>query len=117
MRPRWDEYFLNIAEAVAERSPCLRRKVGAVIVRENKIISTGYNGPPSGKEHCKECPREEYKSGEKLGLCRATHAEINALRQTHQGDTIYVTTEPCSSCWAVIRYLGMKVVFKSPYKG
>ena len=81
-RPSWDEYFLEMASLVAKRSTCLRRSVGAVLVRDKRILATGYNGAPSGLEHCFEigCLRVKLKvpSGERHELCRALHAEQNA---------------------------------------
>ncbi len=75
-RPSWDEYFINMTDLVKQRATCLRRKVGAVIVNNKKILSTGYNGAPMGLEHCDECLREKLNipSGEKQEICRATHA-------------------------------------------
>jgi len=79
MRPSWDEYYMNIVELIKERSTCLRRKVGAVIVKDKRILTTGYNGAPSGCKHCIDlgCLREKMNipSGERHELCRASHAE------------------------------------------
>lgn len=107
-RPSWDEYFLKIASDVAERSTCLRRKVGAVLVRDKRILTTGYNGAPRGMVHCEErgCLREKLSvpSGERHELCRGLHAEMNALLQAAihgvsvEGGTLYCTTRPCSLC-------------------
>jgi len=107
-RPSWDEYFLKIAEEVATRSPCLRRSVGAVFVREKQILATGYNGPPKGVSHCSSagCIREKLKipSGQRLDICRAIHAEANGIIQAAahgvsvQGSTLYCTTTPCFGC-------------------
>lgn len=84
MRPDWDNYFIEIAKVVSSRSTCLRRKYGAVIVKDNVIISTGYNGSPRGVKNCidlKRCKREELNipSGERYELCEAVHAEQNAI--------------------------------------
>jgi len=107
-RPGWDEYFMRIARQVAERSTCLRRHVGAVLVHEKRILATGYNGAPMGLRHCEEvgCLREKHNtpSAERHELCRGLHAEMNALIQAAlygvrtQGSTMYSTTSPCSLC-------------------
>ena len=107
-RPGWDEYFMTIAKQVATRSTCLRRRVGAVLVREKRILATGYNGAPRGMRHCAEtgCLREKMKvpSGTRHEICRALHAEMNALLQaaTHgvrvEGSDLYCTTQPCVLC-------------------
>jgi dCMP deaminase len=107
-RPSWDEYFMGITELVAQRSTCLRRQVGAIIVRDKRIITTGYNGAPSRIKHCLDvgCLREQMgiPSGERHELCRGLHAEQNAIIQaaihgvTLQGATIYCTNMPCSIC-------------------
>jgi len=107
-RPSWDEYFMGIAELVAQRSTCLRRHVGAIIVRDKRIITTGYNGAPARIKHCLDvgCMREQMgiPSGERHELCRGLHAEQNAIIQaaihgvTLQGSTIYCTNMPCSIC-------------------
>lgn len=125
-RPSWDEYFMGIAELVKERSTCLRRKVGAVIVKENRILTTGYNGAPPGAKHCDEvgCLRESMKipSGERHELCRALHAEQNAVIQAAkngvpiQGSTIYTTTYPCVICTKILIASGItRVVYSSGY--
>lgn len=105
-RISWDEMFMDIAFTVAKRSTCLRRHVGAVIVKNNQVISSGYNGAPKGLKHCREhggCIRERLNvpSGQRMELCRATHAEANSLRCDPlllKGATLYVTTSPCSMC-------------------
>ena len=107
-RPSWDEYFMGITELVAQRSTCLRRHVGAIIVRDKRIITTGYNGAPARIKHCLDvgCMREQMgiPSGERHELCRGLHAEQNAIIQaaihgvTLQGSTIYCTNMPCSIC-------------------
>lgn len=107
-RPDWDTYFLLIARVVATRSTCLRRKVGAVLVRDRQILSTGYNGAPKNIQHCDEagCLREEMgiPSGERHEFCRGSHAEINAIAQAAaagvatQGCWLYCTHEPCVYC-------------------
>lgn len=109
MRPSWDEYFMEIAEVVKKRSTCIRRQVGAVIVRDKQILTTGYNGSPRNLEHCENigCKRQELNipSGERHELCRALHAEQNAIIQAAHngisvdGATLYVTTRPlCFVC-------------------
>ncbi len=126
MRPSWDEYFMEIAEVVKTRSTCLRRQVGAIIVKDKQILSTGYNGAPTGLKHCEEtgCIREqlEVPSGERHELCRGLHAEQNAIIQASlhgvkiEGATIYVTTQPCVVCAKMIINSGIKkVVYKGGY--
>jgi dCMP deaminase len=125
-RPSWDEYFREIADKVATRSTCLRRSVGAVIVRDRRILTTGYNGPPRGLEHCDVvgCLRQELgiASGERLDICRALHAEQNAIIQaalhgvSTEGATIYVTHQPCFTCAKMIVNAGIvRVVCASEY--
>ena len=111
-RPSFDEYFMKIALLVATRSTCTRRHVGAVIVIDNHILSTGYNGPPKGAKHCDEtgCIREQLNipRGERHELCRGLHAEQNAIIQAAvfgvsiKGGTIYTTNFPCSVCAKMI---------------
>lgn len=127
MRASWDEYFMNIAELVKSRSTCLRRQVGAVIVKDNRIITTGYNGAPSNIKHCIDlgvCPREEMgiPSGERHELCRALHAEQNAIIQaanmgvSTNGGTLYVTLQPCVICAKMAINAGIKkIVYKGDY--
>lgn len=125
-RPDWDRYFMEIAELVSKRSTCLRRKVGAVIVKDKRILATGYNGAPTGLPHCDEvgCIREKLKipSGERHELCRGLHAEQNAIIQAaYHGVSIkdsvmYVTCHPCSVCVKMIINAGIKeVVIKEGY--
>ena len=125
-RPSWDAYFLKMAEVVSERSTCLRRKVGAVVVRDKRILSTGYNGAVRGAAHCldKGCLREELKipSGERHELCVASHAEQNALAQAARsgpsldGATLYCTLQPCSICAKMLVQAGIKrIVFAGGY--
>jgi len=111
-RPSWDEYFMSITELVAQRATCIRRKVGAILVHERRIISTGYNGTPTNIPHCIEvgCLREQHNipSGERHELCRGLHAEQNAIIQAAlygvsvQGTTLYCTNMPCSICTKMI---------------
>jgi len=119
-RPSWDEYFLEMASLVAKRSTCLRRSVGAVIVKEKRILATGYNGAPSGLKHCVEigCIRQKLKipSGERHELCSALHAEQNALIQaclhgiSVKGGTLYATTQPCVICAKMLINAGIKEI-------
>ncbi|MDD3492822.1 MAG: cytidine/deoxycytidylate deaminase family protein [Candidatus Thermoplasmatota archaeon] len=107
-RPSYDQYFMEIAAIVATRSTCLRRQVGAIIVKDNHILSTGYNGPPKGLEHCDTagCLRTtlNIQRGERHELCRGLHAEQNAIIQAAvfgtpiKGGTLYSTHFPCSVC-------------------
>ena len=126
-RPSWDEYFMQMAELTAQRSTCLRRQVGAIIVKEKHIIATGYNGAPKGLPHCEElggCLREklEIPSGERHELCRALHAEQNAiiqaatLGQSIEGATIYITHQPCIICTKMIINAGIsRIVIRRGY--
>lgn len=126
-RPSWDEYFMGIAELTAKRSTCLRRNVGAVIVQDRHIVATGYNGAPRGIEHCAErggCMREELgvPSGERHELCRALHAEQNAIIQAAvfghsiEGATIYITHAPCVICSKMIINAGIqKIIVGAEY--
>ncbi len=126
-RPSWDDYFLEIAAVVAKRSTCLRRQVGAVIVRDKQIISTGYNGAPSGIRHCSEvgCLRERLHvpSGERHELCRGLHAEQNAIIQaalhgvSTKGATLYCTNHPCSICAKMLINAGVaRIVVNGNYQ-
>lgn len=120
-RPTWDEYFMQMAHVVAGRSTCLRRQVGAVIVKDKQILSTGYNGSPSGLTHCAQlgCLRQKLgiPSGERSEICRAVHAEQNALVQAAKhgvaisGADIYTTVQPCVLCTKLIINAGIKRVF------
>jgi len=127
MRASWDEYFMEIAEIVKTRSTCLRRQVGAVIVKDNRILTTGYNGSPAGTYNCTDkgtCKRIELNipSGERHELCRALHAEQNAIITaakngvSTEGATIYVNVQPCVICAKMIINAGIKrIVFKGDY--
>ena len=116
-RPTWDEYFMKITHLVAERSTCLRRKVGSIIVKDKRIISTGYNGAPRNLAHCLDagCLREKMgiPSGERHELCRGAHAEQNAIIQaassgiSMEGATMYCTVAPCSTCSKMIINAGI----------
>ena len=118
---------MNMAELAAKRSTCIRRQVGAVLVRDNQILSTGYNGAPKGLPNCCDlgsCLREELKipSGERHELCRAVHAENNAITQcavngtSCKGATLYVTDSPCIMCTKQIINAGIvRIVAKKIY--
>lgn len=107
-RPDWDHYFMQIASVIATRSTCMRRQVGALLVLNKRILSTGYNGAPSGLKHCYEvgCVREQQSvpSGERHELCRGLHAEQNAIIQAAlhgaaiSGAVLYCTHYPCALC-------------------
>jgi dCMP deaminase len=125
-RPTLDEYFMEIAAVVARRSTCLRQKVGALIVKDKRILATGYNGAPSGMKHCLEigCLREQLKvpSGERQELCRAVHAEQNAVIQAAKfgiavdGGTLYSTHCPCITCAKILINAGIRrVVYGREY--
>lgn len=117
-RPSWDVYFMRIAEEVATRSTCLRRHVGSVIVRDRRILTTGYNGAPSGLIHCADrgCLRQQLNipSGERQEICRGLHAEQNAIIQAAlhgvsvSDATIYCTHQPCITCAKMIINSGIR---------
>jgi len=119
-RPTWDEYFIKAAFLVSERSTCLRRHVGAVLVKEKQILATGYNGAPMGTAHCDSvgCLREELKvpSGQRHEICRGLHAEQNVILQAAKHgvsvreSTIYITNAPCSICAKMIINAGITEV-------
>lgn len=120
-----DHYFMKIAEVVKLRSTCIRRSVGAVLVKDSHILSTGYNGAPSGFKHCtpETCMRANLKTGEKPELCRGVHAEINCIIQAAihgtsimGNTTLFTTTFPCMSCLKLLINSGIKrIVYKEPY--
>ena len=125
-RPSWDAYFMSIARLVAGRSTCLRRHVGAIVVKDRRILATGYNGAPAGLPHCDEtgCMRERLRvpPGERHELCRGIHAEQNAIIQSANygtgidGATIYSTHHPCSVCAKMIINAGIvRVVTEDEY--
>ncbi|HNT26978.1 MAG TPA: cytidine/deoxycytidylate deaminase family protein [bacterium] len=125
-RPSWDEYFMEFARLAARRSSCLRRSVGAVLVRDKRVLATGYNGVPTGITHCSEtgCLREKLKvpSGERHELCRGLHAEQNAIIQAAhhgisiEGSTLYCTTHPCIICTKMLINAGIVgVVYAEGY--
>lgn len=137
LRPDWDEYFIGIAKAVSTRATCLRRKYGAVITKDNIIVSTGYNGAPAGMKDCLEvgrCTRRELQipHGERYELCHSVHAEANAIIRASaeelRGATIYISgindknsecdAEPCMMCKRMILNARIaKVVFSDGNKG
>lgn len=126
-RPDWDSYFIKIASVVATRSNCSRRQVAAVIVKEKRLISTGYNGTPRGVRNCIDggCPRcasSGIKSGTKLDECYCSHAEENAITQAAyhgisvKDSMIYITISPCLMCTKMIINAGiMEVVYNQHY--
>ncbi|HWP98366.1 MAG TPA: cytidine/deoxycytidylate deaminase family protein [Syntrophomonadaceae bacterium] len=125
-RPTWDEYFLQLADLVATRSTCMRRQVGAVLVRSERIISTGYNGAPRGLRHCFDtgCLREaeNIPSGQRYELCRGVHAEQNAIINAAyygiatQAAVLYCTNQPCLICARMIINAGIvRVVHRGDF--
>lgn len=120
-RPSWENYFMGITVLVAKRSTCLRRSVGAIIVKDKRILTTGYNGAPSGIRHCLEvgCLREQLNvaSGERHELCRGIHAEQNAIIQAAfhgvsiEDSTLFCTNLPCSICAKMIINAGIKKIY------
>jgi dCMP deaminase len=121
-RPTWHEYFVSITKQVSTRSTCLRRKVGAIVVKDKRILTTGYNGAPKGVKNCLEagiCMREELgvPSGERHEICKGLHAEQNALLQAAyhgvniQDSVIYCTTQPCIMCSKMIINAGIRKIY------
>ncbi len=120
-----DGYFMKIAEVVSQRSTCVKRKVGAILVKKSHIISTGYNGISPGFKHCtpETCVRKDLKSGDRPELCKGVHAEINCIIQAAihgtsiEGDTIlYSTTFPCMNCLKLLINARInKLVYKEGY--
>ena len=120
-----DDYFMKIAEVVSLRSTCIKRKVGAVLIKDSHILSTGYNGAPAGFNHCtaETCFRRDLEPGNQPELCRGVHAEINCIIQAAihgtsiKGETtLYSTTFPCMSCLKLIINAGIKkLVYKEDY--
>lgn len=127
-RLSWNQYFLMITRQVAERSTCLRAKVGAVIVRDRSIVATGYNGAPAGMPHCLDVGcliyRSETPDGEIEENCfRTIHAEINAIAQAARNGSairdasVYITHSPCIHCLKTLVNTGIKqIFFEKPYK-
>lgn len=126
-RPSWDSYFMGIARLVAGRSTCLRRSVGAVLVRDKHILATGYNGAPRGLAHCAElggCYRDQHgiPSGQRHEVCRGAHAEQNAIAQAARfgvetdGATLYITNHPCVICAKILINAGIaRIVYAEGY--
>lgn len=120
-RPSWDEYFMELAHVVASRSTCLRRKVGAILVKDKNILTTGYNGTPSGLRHCNEsgCLREKLNipSGQQHEICRGLHAEQNAIIQAAKhgvnisDSTLYSTDSPCAICAKMILSASIRTIY------
>ncbi len=117
---------MRITQEVAQRSTCLRRQVGAILVKDKHILATGYNGAPTGLPHCEEvgCLRERLgiPSGERAELCRGLHAEQNAIIQAAvhgvqiRGSTLYSTTQPCILCAKMLINAGVvRIVYQGPY--
>lgn len=126
-RPSWDDYFMEMTKLTATRSSCLRRHVGAVLVKDTRVIATGYNGAPAGVTHCEVtgCLRQKLNvpSGERHELCRGLHAEQNAIIQaalygvSTEGATLYCTTKPCSICTKMIINAKItKIVYEEYYE-
>ena len=125
-RPLWDEYFMKITGVVSERATCVKRRVGAIIVKDNRILSSGYNGSPKGMKHCGEvgCIRKDMNvpSGQRHELCRGLHAEQNAIIQAAwhgvkiEGATMYCTYQPCVICVKMMINAGIKrLVYSGSY--
>ena len=120
-RPSWESYFMAITKLVAKRSTCRRRSVGAVLVKDKRILATGYNGAPSGIEHCIDigCLREKMNvaSGERHELCRGIHAEQNAIIQAAfhgvsiRDAILFCTNLPCSICAKMIVNAGIRTIY------
>lgn len=126
-RPSWDDYFMEMTKLTATRSSCLRRHVGAVLVKDTRVIATGYNGAPASVTHCEVtgCLRQKLNvpSGERHELCRGLHAEQNAIIQaalygvSTEGATLYCTTKPCSICTKMIINAKItKIVYEEYYE-
>jgi len=119
-RPSWEQYFMQLAHLISTRSTCTRRKVGAVVVKNKRILATGYNGTPSGVRHCSEagCLREKLgvPSGQRQEICRGLHGEQNAIIQAATSGTsikdsvLFCTTQPCVTCAKMIINAGIKQV-------
>ena len=125
-RPDWTDYFMDITRLVARRSTCIRRQVGAIVVKDKRILATGYNGVPTGLPHCEDvgCIREQNKipSGQRHELCRGLHAEQNTIIQAAfhgisiSGATLFCTTLPCSICLKMLINAGIReIVYEQGY--
>lgn len=120
-RPDWNQYFMKMAELAAKRSTCLRRQVGAVLVKDRQILATGYNGAPKGLPHCEKtgCLREklEVPSGERHEICRGVHAEQNLVAQAAyhgvktEGASVYCTNQPCVICAKLLINAGVEEIY------
>lgn len=125
-RPSWDQYFMEVALVVAKRSTCRRHQIGAIVVKDKRILATGYNGAPMGLPHCIDigCLRDQLgiASGERHEICRGLHAEQNAIAQCAfhgiavKGGTLYCTHQPCILCAKLIINAGIsRVVYLHGY--
>ena len=125
-RPSYDEYFMEMAHVIAKRSTCLRRKVGAILVKDKHILSTGYNGAPKGLQHCSEvgCLREKLNvpHGQRHEICRGLHAEQNAIIQASvfgvsiKDSVLYCTNTPCVVCAKMLINAGVKkIIYDGDY--
>lgn len=121
-RISWDDNFFLIIDSVARRSPCLKHQIGAVLVLDNQIISTGYNGPARGVTHCKECLRINLHHNELREECPAVHAEVNTVVSAARrgvsikGATLYSKFFPCSECLSILINAGIeKIIYEVPY--
>jgi dCMP deaminase len=125
-RPSWDEYFMEITGVISKRSTCMKRRVGAIIVKDKRVLSTGYNGAPKGLAHCESvgCIRKEMNipSGQRHELCRGLHAEQNAIIQAAwdgvgiKYSTLYCTHQPCVICVKMMINAGItRIVFEGDY--
>jgi dCMP deaminase len=120
-RPSWPEYFMAITKLVAKRSTCIRRSVGAILVKEKRILATGYNGAPAGLRHCEEagCLRENSSipSGTRHELCRGLHAEQNVIIQAAyhgisiNGAALFCTNKPCAICSKMLINAGIREIY------
>lgn len=118
-RPDWHIWFMRMAHIVADRSTCISRQVGAIIVKDKQVIATGYNGAPAGVTHCtsETCLRKGVKSGTNLDLCMAAHGEQNAICSAAKngistdGAVMYCTTKPCLTCAKLLINAGIKIVY------
>ena len=123
-RPGWDSYMMELARLAASRSTCTRRQVGCIVERAHRLVCTGYNGSPSGAPHCTDagCRRAGLQSGDRLDLCRAVHAEANAVAQAARhgvpldGATAHVTCQPCAACARLLVQAGIsRIVWAEGY--
>ena len=130
MRPTWADYFMIIAKLAASRSMCNSRPTGCVLVKDNQILSTGYNGPPPMSKHCSEIGGKNYchrratgeKNANKQNVCIASHAEINAMAMAAkkgisiEGATLYITLNPCMVCMKALRVAGVRqIIYELKY--